>query len=204
MKFLRKIAPVINKICEKIERAANAVCVFCLTTQTILICVLVIGRYVFNAVPAGTEELALLSMVWLAMLSMILCIRDDSHLKMELVDIFVSADKIKYFQVFAGAATIALAVCMIKFGFPLWKLRWGTKMATIKLSNAWYYAVIPLTGVLMAVEGFAFTLNSVIGILDDRTAEADKSGQAKMSFKESMAIKEAKEASEENREEDKI
>ena len=188
MQFLRKFTAVLNAICEKLEKAANFICVFCLTMQTVLICILVVGRYIFKFVPPGTEELAVLCMVWTALLSMILSIRDDSHLKMELIDLFVSADKIKYFQVISGILTVTLSVFMLKYGIPLWKLRWGTTMTSIKMSNAWYYAVIPLAGVLIGFCGLAFTLNSIIGIVDDKL-NPDKAASG-MSFKEAQAAQE--------------
>lgn len=188
MTLLRKITAILNAICEKLEKIANFICVFCLTMQTILICILVIGRYIFKFVPPGTEELAVLCMVWTALLSMVLSIRDDSHLKMELVDLFVAPPKIKYFQVISGILTVTLAVFMLKYGIPLWKLRWGTTMTSIKMSNAWYYAVIPLAGVLIGFCGVAFTLNSIVGIVDDKlNPENEKEYK---SFKEAQAAQE--------------
>lgn len=177
--MFRKIVSVLNKIQDKIEMIANIICVFCLTMQTALICIMVAGRYFFKKVPPGTEELALLAMVWMALLSITLSIRDDSHLKMELVDLFVSERGIKFFQIFSGIATGVFGVYMVNYGLPLWKLRWGTRMSTIHMSNAWYYAVIPLTGVLMVFAASVFVLNSILAIIDEKQRLKENPGTVK-------------------------
>ena len=168
MNTFKKIIAILNQISEKIEEAVNIICVFCLTLQTVLICVQVIGRYIFKSVPAGTDEIALLCMVWMAILSMCLSVRDDSHLKLELADLLFKEGKIKYFQLISSILTIVFSIYMIKYGMSLWQLRWGTVMSTINVSNAWYYAVVPLSGVITTFVGFVFLMNTILKIIEDR------------------------------------
>ncbi len=193
MNTFRKILAVLNQIAEKLEAAANFICVCCLTVQTLLIGMLVVGRYFFGKVPAGTEELALLCMVWTALLSMVMNVRDDSHLKMELVDLFVPANKIKFFQLFSGIVTTVFAGYMVKYGWDIWKLRWGTTMASIKLSNAWYYAVIPLAGVLTCFVGVVFVLNTITKIIDEKANPTTDSAESGFAAKMAREVQEAQE-----------
>jgi len=76
--------------------------------------------------------------------------------------------KIKYFQLISSILTIVFSIYMIKYGMSLWQLRWGTVMSTINVSNAWYYAVVPLSGVITTFVGFVFLMNTILKIIEDR------------------------------------
>ena len=78
----------------------NFCCVTLLTAQTLAIIMMVIGRYVFNKVPAWTEQFAIFCMVWFAMFSIALGVRRDSHVKVELIDTFASPRVLLFFKLF--------------------------------------------------------------------------------------------------------
>lgn len=190
MSFFKKLVDALNKVSGILEYAVNVICVFCLSLQTALICFQVFGRYLFKYIPPGLDELALLCMVWMALLGFCLNVRDDSHLKMELVDLIVTEDKIKYFQLFSSVLTVVFSIYMIKYGIRLWRLRVGTYMATIKMSNAWYYIVVPISGVLIAFSGLVFFFNTVLKIIQ----EPSNGKKSKIKGYEALREKELKEA----------
>lgn len=171
MKILRKVADGLNSISLVFEKISNFICIVCLTLQICTIGVVVVGRYFFSKVPMGTEELALLCMVWIAMLSMSLCIRDDSHMRMDLIDMFVKKDKIEYFQILCGMILIIFNILMIKYGFKLFKMKINSRMSSLPISGAWFYAPLPLAGVLNTVAALAFMLNHIVSIVEKKGCE---------------------------------
>lgn len=173
MKVLKKAADVLNAVSTVLEKVSNAICVGCLTLQVVTIGIVVVGRYFFNKVPQGTEELALLCMVWIAMLSMNLSIREDGHMKMDLIDRFVKKDKIKYFQLVCAIIMIVFNVLMIRYGYTLWRLKWNSTMSGLPLSGAWLYLVLPIAGFLNTITSCSFLLNTCISISEGRKEAAE-------------------------------
>lgn len=167
---------ILNNIADKVEEAVYVVCAFSLTLQTALICFQVFGRYIIKYIPAGTDDIALLCMVWTAILGMSLNVRDDAHLKMELVDIFVSESKIWFFQVISSILVIVFSVYMVIYGTSLWKLRWGAMMPSLNMTSAWYYVVLPISGVITAFIGFVFLMNTILKIVDHKLGISGDSG----------------------------
>lgn len=141
----------ISKAIDILEAFVNAVCVVFLTLQVMSIIVMVVGRYFFNHVPRGIEEFALFCMVWLSLLSISLSIRDDSHIKMEIIDVIVAPKKIKYFQNFASLVNIAFSTCMVLYGIKLVKLTSTNTMSTFRISEGFLYLAIPVSGALMVL-----------------------------------------------------
>ena len=177
MNGFRKTVGVMNKIADVLEGIANFICVVCLTVQVITIVVLVVGRYWFHKVPVGTEELALLCMVWMALLSICLNVRKDEHLKMEVVDLFCPASSIKYFQIICAVLTFVFSCFMIKHGYAIWTLKFGTVMSSLPISGAWFYAAIPLAGVLTAFVSVVFFLSLILKFVDEKLEKTDKAAE---------------------------
>lgn len=147
---------VLSTAVDKIEKAINFICVVFLTIQVVAIIGMVVGRYFFNYVPRGTEELALFCMVWFSLLSIALSIKDDSHIKMEIMDVLVAPEKLKYFQYFAAIVMIIFSVLMIINGGKLVALTAPTTLSGIQISEGWLYLSIPVSGVCMAVMSLFF------------------------------------------------
>ena len=166
MNAFRKTVAAMNKIADVLEGIANFICVVCLCVQIATIVVLVIGRYFFQKVPVGTEELALLCMVWTAILSIALNIRKDEHLKMEVIDIFCPESVIKYFRLICAVLTFILGGFMLKHGYSIWTLKFGTVMSSLPITGAAFYAVLPLAALLILYISVVFFLNQVLEIYD--------------------------------------
>lgn len=149
---------ILSLTVDNIEKAINFICVIFLTAQVVSIIVMVVGRYVFNHVPRGTEEFALFCMVWFSLLSISLSVKDDSHIKMEIMDVLVAPDKLKYFQYFSAIVTIVFSVFMIIHGGRLVGLTTPTRLSGIQISEGWLYLSIPTSGVCMAIMSLFFFL----------------------------------------------
>lgn len=134
-----------------IETVINGICVGAITIQVIAILVMVFGRYFFSYVPMGTEELALFCMVWFSLLSISLSVRDDSHVKMEVVDKLFPEKAVWWIKVFSGVVMLVFSVLMIGYGCGLVKLVSGTVMSAMRISKGWLYLSIPVSGFCIAL-----------------------------------------------------
>ena len=167
----QRVTEKINFWADKVEQIANCICVIFLTLQVIAIIVMVVGRYCFNFVPRGTEEFSLFCMVWFSLLSIMLSIRNEKHIKVELMDVLVAKSKLKYFKIFAGAVTIAFSVYMVKYGISLTKLTFRKSMSSLPLKEGWLYLSIPVTGVCIIAVTMALIITTILTWKEEETNE---------------------------------
>ena len=112
----------------------------------------VLARYLFNAPPSWSEELARFLQVWIALLASALCIQQGMHLG---VDYLLHAVPPR------GRAALEVLVHVLVTGFLLLLLVQGVKIlevAAVQTSpamgiNMWYaYLAVPVGAVLMLLE----------------------------------------------------
>jgi TRAP-type C4-dicarboxylate transport system permease small subunit len=112
----------------------------------------VLGRYLFNAPPSWSEELARFLQVWIALLASALCIQQGMHL---------GVDYLLYAVPPRGRAVLEALVHVMVSGFLLLLLVQGGKIldvAGVQSSpamgiNMWYaYLAVPVGAVLMLLE----------------------------------------------------
>lgn len=146
----------LTRVVDAVEKTISTICVAFMTLQVISIIVMVFGRYFFRYVPRGSEEFALFCMVWFSLLSISLSIRDDSHIKMEIMDFLVPPDKIKFFQYFSSIMIFVFSIYMVVYGIGLVKLTWPCIMSGFRISEGWLYMSVPVSGVFMALSSLVF------------------------------------------------
>jgi TRAP-type transport system small permease protein len=112
----------------------------------------VLGRYLFNAPPSWSEELARFLQVWIALLASALCIQQGMHL---------GVDYLLYAVPPRGRAVLEALVHVMVSGFLLLLLVQGAKIldvAGVQSSpamgiNMWYaYLAVPVGATLMLLE----------------------------------------------------
>lgn len=112
----------------------------------------VLGRYLFNAPPSWSEELARFLQVWIALLASALCIQQGMHLG---VDYLAHALPARW------RARLEILVHVLVSGFLVLLLAQGTKIldvAAVQSSpamgiNMWYaYLAVPVGAALMLLE----------------------------------------------------
>jgi TRAP-type C4-dicarboxylate transport system permease small subunit len=112
----------------------------------------VVGRYLFNAPPSWSEELARFLQVWIALLASAICIQHGMHLG---VDYLLHAVPPR------GRALLEIVVHVMVTGFLALLLVQGVKIldvAAVQTSpamgiNMWYaYVAVPVGAALMLLE----------------------------------------------------
>jgi TRAP-type C4-dicarboxylate transport system permease small subunit len=88
-------------------------------------------------------------MVWFGFLSMALGVRDDLHLRITILDQFLSDKTKNFLNWISRILTIGFAIFMITEGIKMSKVATGNYMPGIKLNSAFLYAAVPLAGIAM-------------------------------------------------------
>lgn len=162
-----KTAEIYNKI-------INFICVVLLTAQTCAIIMMVIGRYIFNKVPQWTEQFALFCMIWFAMFSIALAVRDDSHVKMEVIDSLVSPKVLNYFKLFGNICTAFFGVIMVIFGIQMTQLTWSTKLSAFRISTGIQYFSAVAGGFFMVLNAAVYCIEMFVKYHDNNLKEEKK------------------------------
>lgn len=160
-KSILKISDVYNKI-------INFLCVVLLTAQTVSILIMVGGRYLFSHVPQWTEQFALFCMTWFAMFSIALAVRDDSHVKMEIIDYMVSPKGLKYVKLFGCICTAAFGMVMTIYGIGLSKLTWPTKMSVFPVPLGLKYFSAVAGGFFMVTNAIVYSIEMFVKAHDEK------------------------------------
>lgn len=158
---IMKVSDVMNKI-------INFLCVVLLTVQTLSILVMVFGRYLFNSVPKWTEQLALFCMIWFAMFSIALSIRDDSHVKMEVIDNLVSQEVLMGFKVFGMLCNIVFGLVMVVYGAKLSILTWPTLLSALRISTGMQYFSAVAGGLFIIINAILFCIEMFVKHHDEK------------------------------------
>lgn len=130
------------------------ICKLLLIADILITSMAVVGRYVsFIPDPAWSEEVVLTCMSYMAVLSAALAIRRGAHIRMTALDGYLPVNLVKFLDVLADVAVLALAIIMITVG---WKYATGigakgTYVSMPWLSRFWMYFPVPLAGVAMVI-----------------------------------------------------
>lgn len=146
-----KVSDIYNKI-------INLICVVLLTLQTVVILIMVAGRYIFNNTPAWSEQSALFFMIWFSILSISLAVRTDAHVKMETVDKLVSPGVLRYFKLFGSACCIVFGIILVRYGVNLTILTWSNRLSALRIPVGAQYFSAVAGGVFIILNAIVYSI----------------------------------------------
>lgn len=144
---LPKWYQIYSKLTKVIYDIMNAICVLCLATELVSVLVMVVGRYVFNKVPSWCDQLALLALVWMVILSIALAIYHESHMRVELIDQLASKKVVTVLKYIANVAGLIFSILMVQHGFVLVNLVKVAKISGLKISQSFLYLPLIICGI---------------------------------------------------------
>ena len=156
----------VMKISELYNHVINFICVILLTAQTMSILIMVAGRYFFHKVPAWTEQFAIFCMIWFAMFSIALAVRDDSHVKMEVVDNLVSPRTLIGFKLFGNLCTLLFGFIMVFFGTKISALTWSNTLSSFQVPVGLQYFSAVAGGFFMITNAVVYCVEMVAKFCD--------------------------------------
>lgn len=153
-----KVFQVLDKIKPVYDITYKVVMFLCkilLIADILITSMSVLGRYVsFIPDPAWSEQMVLTLMVYMAVLSATLAIRNRAHIRMTVFDAKLPKNVVKVLDVVADVAVLALGIIMLKYGLDVCNsplAKFGKYESLPQLSRVWMYAPIPLAGATMII-----------------------------------------------------
>jgi TRAP-type C4-dicarboxylate transport system permease small subunit len=144
---------------QTIRRSVEVVVVSLFAVLTVSVFAQVIARYVFNSPPAWTEELARFCQVWIVLLTSSICVRKGSHLAVDYLGPSLPPAARTALGVATGVLIIAYSAVVTVWGFKLMAVGSLQVSPAMQINMAVVYAVFPIAGLLMVIEGTLATLH---------------------------------------------
>ena len=155
-KKIDKVKPVYDVI----YKVVLLICKLLLIFDILITSMAVAGRFVpFIPDPSWSEEVVLTAMVYMAVLSAALAIRNDTHIRMTVFDKYIPKKVLITSDIISDIAVMALAIIMIVVGWK-YAVQIGSKGFYVSMpgvSRFWMYFPVPLAGMAM----FIFEIESI-------------------------------------------
>lgn len=151
-----KIFETLDKIRPFYDVAYNVILFVCklLVADILITSYAVLGRYIpFIVDPSWSEEAVLTLMSYMAVLSAALAIRRGSHIRMTAFDAYLPKGLVKFLDILADVAVLALGIIMLVYGWNYASTLGGRGFYVSMpwLSRFWMYFPVPLAGVAMII-----------------------------------------------------
>lgn len=104
--------------------------------------------------PAWTEELARLLLVWLALLGGVLAYAEDRHLGVDALISRLHPDGARNARLTAHLCVLGFSLAALVIGGTqlfISRLESGQMMTSLPIRKAWFYFVLPVAGLLVAI-----------------------------------------------------
>ena len=135
-----------------------------LVLMSLIILWQVFARYVLNASPAWSEQLALYLLVWTVLLAAAAGVREQYHIRITALERSVSEAPRRRMQLATHGVVAIMGVCLCVFGSELVVALWGYPIPTLGLPRGSAFACMPLAGILF----IAFSVEHCVAIFQRR------------------------------------
>lgn len=129
-----------------VYKLMNFICVMCLAVEIVSVTVMVTGRYVFNKVPLWCDQMSLMALVWMAIISVTLSLYDENHMRVELIDKLLPKKAINVLKYFSNAIICVFSALMVRHGITLVDLNKSITMSGFRVSQALLYLPLVICG----------------------------------------------------------
>lgn len=146
----------VSKTVRVLDRTIEYVGAFMMILMVAIVVWQVFGRYVLHHIPAWSEEVALLLMMWYGFLSIGIGFRYRLHLRISLL-VEKFPKRLQYgLEIFTNLLVIAFGILLIVEGYKFTVLTWSSTLPVTKLPTGVQYVIIPITGVLTMLYGLVW------------------------------------------------
>ena len=156
-----------DKIGLIIEKVCGAVCVICFVAMTVVAIMGVFFRYVMQSPFMWTEEVARYLMVWLGFTAINIAMRQDRHIKVEVLPKLVPAVAAKIIGYLVDALMVFFFFVLLKQGYLLMINNIMTA-STFNLSMSWILAAVPAAAALTLIQLFLRIIKNIFSEFEHR------------------------------------
>lgn len=141
----------VTKKLNRLERSVTAATGVILGLLALLVGWQVVARYVFHSGQFWAEELALVSMMWAALLGAAGCIWTDSHVRLNIVISWLPSGVRLWILTAMDGIILWFALLIIKEGILLVQRTMGGRMSALGIPIGITYYILPGAAVLMVL-----------------------------------------------------
>lgn len=161
----------ITKFFDCVYLVFMTVCKLFFIGMVVVTAYVVFGRFVLNNSPSWGEELSLLCMVYMSMISAALAIRKDTHIRMTIIDLFLPEKVVGFFKGLAQVMIFCFSWFMIIYGWQFAKLMGESKMTGLRIKSMYLYLAIPIAGVALCLMEIERLINFFYRMKEGKTNE---------------------------------
>jgi TRAP-type C4-dicarboxylate transport system permease small subunit len=144
--FTAKTGLIIEKIC-------GAVCVLCFATMTLVAIMGVFSRYIMQSPFMWIEEVARYLLVWMGFTAINIALRQNRHIKVEIIAKLVPAAVAKIIGYLVDALIACFFIVLLQQGYLL-TVNNMMAAATCHLSMSWILIAVPAAAALSLIQLF--------------------------------------------------
>ena len=138
------------------EKVMMFICKLLLIADILVTCYIVIGRYIsFIPAPVWGEQVVLTLMVYMAVLSATIAIRNNAHIRMTCFDRYLPKKAVMVLDIISDILVMVLGYVMLTYGWTA-AIKLGARGfydSLPWLSRFWMYLPVPVAGVGMLIFG---------------------------------------------------
>ena len=144
-----------------IEKVCGAFCVACFAAMTLVAILGVFFRYVMQSPFMWTEEVARYLMVWLGFIAINIAMRQDRHIKVEVLPRLVSSVIVKLVGYVVDVLMVFFFIILLKQGYLL-TVNNIMAASTFSMSMSWILAAVPIAAALTLIQLFLRIIKKIL------------------------------------------
>ncbi|NIS78979.1 MAG: TRAP transporter small permease subunit [Anaerolineales bacterium] len=134
-----------------LSRLVEGLIILCASVIVTIVTIEVVLRYVFSLSLIFTEELARYLMVWIVFLGGAIAVRDDSHIRINILTKRIRPRLRVLARLIAHGLSVFLLVVLSMEGIKILGRQLDQMCITINISMFYFYLAIPVGSILMII-----------------------------------------------------
>ena len=144
----------LHKIRKAMNTVVSTICIVLFAVMVVVGTYQIITRFVFNNPSTKSEELLTYTFAWMAIFSSAYVFGKRDHMRMTFVADKLPKEQRKILEIVIELLIIAFAVIVLIYGgFTIMGLTMTQKTASLGVMMGVIYAVVPISGILIAIYG---------------------------------------------------
>lgn len=154
-----------NRIARFFSNFETRLSYFLIVLLTIILSIQIVNRYIFSTSFVWLEEIARISFVWLIYFCVASAARENDHIRVGLIDMFVSPATLRIINYIADALVVGFNLVIVWYGVQLMisSITYGDKTPVTNIPMTIIYAVIPFCFALMVFRILGYTIRDLQG-----------------------------------------
>ena len=162
----------LHKIRKCLNTIVSTICIILFAAMVVVGTYQIVTRFIFNSPSTVSEELLTYTFAWMAMFASAYVFGKRDHMRMTFIVDKLPEKQRKIFEIVIELLIVAFAVVVLVYGgFTIMGLTMTQKTASLGVSMGVIYAVMPISGVLIAIYGLLNIADMCTGNYVQKTEE---------------------------------